>query len=253
MSFNNAKAPSVIVVEDNETLRDELVLYLSEEGFDVRGAASGQELNEALQAQATNILILDLNLPDEDGISITRRIRQSFPAVGIIVLTARVLSSDRLEGYATGADVYLTKPTRPAELVAVVKNLFVRLGGWRAPIEWQLDMVGLSLDSPKGTRIKLTGGEAQLIKAFALSGHFLDHSALLSYFGKEGQSEKTNKARMEVFISRLRTKLSPHIDNGFDIKALRGKGYQLGFVVVVINLFVDKARVQVAPRIKLSL
>lgn len=236
MNLDLATAPSVIVVEDNETLRDELVLYLSEEGFGVRGVGSGEELNQAILAQPIDILILDLNLPQEDGISITRRIRRSLPTVGIILLTARVRSTDRLEGYATGADVYLTKPTRPEELVAVVKNLFARLGVRVGPLEWQLDMGGLMLHSPKGERIELTGSEARLLKELAVNGQFLDHTALLSRFGDAAQSEKINKARLEVLISRLRTKLGPHISSGFDIKALRGQGYQLGFVLVVKNL-----------------
>lgn len=236
MNVDGAKIPSVIVVEDNETLRDELVLFLSEEGFTVRGVGCGEELNRAILAQPIDILILDLNLPEEDGISITRRIRQSLPTVGIILLTARVRSTDRLEGYATGADVYLTKPTRPDELVAVVKNLFARLGAKTDPLQWQLDMAGLMLHSPQGARIELTGTEARLLQELAVNGQFLDHAALLSHFGDAAQSEKINKARLEVLISRLRTKLGPHIGSGFDIRALRGRGYQLGFVLVVKNL-----------------
>lgn len=240
MSLNAAKVPAVIVVEDNETLRDELVLYLSEEGFAVRGVGNGEELNRAIEAQPTDILILDLNLPQEDGISITRRIRRSLPTVGIILLTARVRSTDRLEGYATGADVYLTKPTRPEELVAVVRNLFARLGVGTSTLQWQLDMTGLILHSPKGAQIELTGTEARLLKELAVNGQFLDHAALLLRFGDADQSEKINKARMEVLISRLRSKLGPHIDSGLDIKALRGQGYQLGFVLIVNNLTLGK-------------
>ena len=234
--MRDEKVASVIVVEDNETLREELLLYLADEGFSVRGAASGEELNQAIEKQAADILILDLNLPEEDGISIAKRIRQSFPSVGIIMLTARVRSADRLEGYATGADVYLTKPTRPAELVAVVKNLFARLGRAAPPLQWRLDMVALMLQSPQGVQIELSSNEAQLLKAFALGGQYLTHASLLSTFGNDEQSEKNNKARMEVLISRLRTKLGPHMDTGFDIKALRGQGYQLGFLLVLVNL-----------------
>ncbi len=106
MNSDGLQMPSLIVVEDNETLRQELVLYLAEEGFRVRGVDGGAELNQAIQEQATDILILDLNLPEEDGISITRRIRQALPNIGIIMLTARLRSTDRLEGYAAGADVY---------------------------------------------------------------------------------------------------------------------------------------------------
>jgi DNA-binding response OmpR family regulator len=237
----STKLPSLIVVEDNETLRQELVLYLSEEGFTVRGVDSGAELNQALQAQSTDILILDLNLPDEDGISITRRIRQALPGIGIIMLTARLRSTDRLEGYAAGADVYLTKPARPGELVAVANNLFARLRVGDGPLQWRLDMVEHRLYPPHGTAIELTAGEARLLKEFALCGQFLDHDALLSRFGDPGQSEKTNKARMEVLISRLRIKLAPCLDGGFDIRALRGQGYQLGFVLEINNLVAGKS------------
>lgn len=236
MSLDGAKVPSLIVVEDNETLRDELVLYLSEEGFAVRGVGSGQELNQALEMSPADILILDLNLPEEDGISITRRIRNALPTVGIVVLTARLRSTDRLEGYANGADVYLTKPTRPEELVAVVRNLFARLGVGVGPSPWQIDMAGFMLHSPKGLQIELTANEARLLMALTVNGQFLDHAALLSRFGDEAQSDKINKARLEVLISRLRSKLGPHVSHGFDIRAVRGQGYQLGFVLVVKNM-----------------
>jgi DNA-binding response OmpR family regulator len=240
MSLDGLRVPSVVVVEDNETLRDELVLYLSEEGFAVRGVGSGQELNDAMEALPTDILILDLNLPEEDGISITRRIRRSLPTVGIIMLTARLRSTDRLEGYASGADVYLTKPTRPEELVAVVRNLFSRLGVRVDPAPWEIDMAGSTLHSPKGLQIELTANEARLLMALTVNGQFLDHAALLSRFGGEAQSEKINKSRLEVLISRLRTKLGPHISHGFDIRAVRGQGYQLGFVLVVKNMALGK-------------
>jgi DNA-binding response OmpR family regulator len=236
MSTAHSGIPAVIVVEDNQTLRDELVLFLSEEGVDVRGVGSGEELNLAIQARRADILILDLNLPAEDGISITRRIRSALPTVGIIILSARVRSTDRLEGYATGADVYLTKPTRPEELVAVVRNLFGRIGSASTPVPWQLDMTALTVFSPDGFEIRLTGGEALLLKELALNGQFMDHAALMAQFGEKEQSEKINKARIEVLISRLRTKLAPHVGMGFDINALRGRGYQLGFLLVVKNL-----------------
>ncbi len=154
MSLDGTRVPSVVVVEDNETLRDELVLYLSEEGFAVRGVGGGgQELNEAIEALPTDILILDLNLPGEDGISITRRIRRSLPTVGIIMLTARLRSTDRLEGYASGADVYLTKPTRPEELVAVVRNLFPGWACASTPLRGRSTWPAPRCTRPKGCRL----------------------------------------------------------------------------------------------------
>lgn len=196
----------------------------------------GEELNETIKVQRADILILDLNLPEEDGIRITTRIRSSLPDLGIIILTARVRSIDRLEGYAAGADVYLTKPTRPEELAAVVRNLFGRLRPRMSTAQWQLDMAGLMLLSPAGAEIRLTGGEARLLKELALCGQYMDHAALISRLGDEERSEKINKARIEVLISRLRSKLGPHVGTGFDIKALRSRGYQLCFPLIVRNL-----------------
>lgn len=228
--------PSLIVVEDNETLREELVLYLSDEGFGVRGVGTGEELNAALDACLPDILILDLNLPEEDGITITQRIRVALPDLGIVLLTARVRSLDRVEGYASGADVYLTKPARPEELVAVVNNLFKRLGRRPAPFAWQLDMAGLVLLTPEGVSIGLTATEALLLKDLAMHGQFMDHGVLLTRFGEEAQPEKINRARMEVLVSRLRSKLGPHVGHGFDIRAVRGRGYRLGLVIEIKNL-----------------
>ncbi len=238
MSSGQARVPSIVVVEDNETLRDELVCYLADEGFVVRGVDTGEALTQSLQEQDADLLILDLNLPEEDGLSITRRMRSALPGMGIIMLTARVRGADRLEGYASGADVYLTKPTRPEELVAVVRNLFTRLHARTAPPRWLLDMASLSLDTPLGKRIELTASEARLLKELAINGQFLSHAALYLRFGEESQPDKVNKGRLEVLVSRLRSKLGPHVGDGIDIRAVRGQGYQLGFAVEVRNLTV---------------
>lgn len=93
MSSTQAK-PAVLLVEDNYRLSEELKLYLSEEGFDVRCADGGEAMDQALKKRTADVLILDLNLPEEDGISIVKRIRTSLPAVRILILTARTMSSD---------------------------------------------------------------------------------------------------------------------------------------------------------------
>lgn len=235
--MNNMQThPSIIIVEDNETLREELALYLTEEGFAVRGVDCGADLNAALDAQSADILILDLNLPHEDGISIIARMRGAFPALGIIVLTARVRSADRIEAYTAGADVYLSKPTRPEELAAVGRNLFGRLKPGAGAAQWQLDVAALALRAPSGAEIGLTGGETRLLKELAFSGQCIDHATLVARLGDELQSEKTNRARIEVLVSRLRAKLAAHADGGLDIKALRGRGYQLSCPLAVKNL-----------------
>jgi len=130
---------SLILVEDNEALSQELENYLTEEGFDVRCADGGEALNQALLERPADVLILDLNMAEEDGISIAKRIRKSMPEVGILMLTARVLSADKLAGYESGADVYMTKPARPAELAAAIRNLLNRLAPQLVATKWILD------------------------------------------------------------------------------------------------------------------
>ena len=95
-----------------------------------------------------------------------------------------------------GGGFYLTKPTRPLELVAVVNNLFARLEVAKRPLPWQLTK--LLLHAPSGSQVELSGSEAQLLKALAVNGQFLDQAAWLAHFGDRTPSEKTKKARREV-------------------------------------------------------
>jgi DNA-binding response OmpR family regulator len=236
MNTTTSELPSVILVEDNERLREELVHYLSEEGFSARGVDSGEDLNRALEQQLADILVLDLNMAQEDGLSITRRIRRALPGLGVIILTGRVRSRERLEGYLSGADVYLTKPTRPDELSAVIRNLFARLAPPTYVEQWQLDMARMVLITPAGGQIALTGTEARLLKVLALHGHGIEHSALAWQVGDPEQSEAVNKARIEVAVSRLRRKLRQHAGARDCIKCQRYVGYQLGIAVTLVNL-----------------
>ena len=118
---------SILLVEDNESLREEMVCFLNRPGWRAHGVDCGEELNYWLMENHADVVILDVNLPYEDGYSIASRLRTSHPDVGIVMLTARVRPVDRTEGYHAGADVYLSKPTHPTELIAVIDNLGRRL------------------------------------------------------------------------------------------------------------------------------
>jgi DNA-binding response OmpR family regulator len=227
---------SVLLVEDNVTLREELSDFLRAEGFMVKVAGDGQEMNLAIERDMPDILILDLNLPLEDGIDITKRIRSSLPELGIIILSARVRSSDRKDGYESGADIYLTKPTNPVELVSVIQNLHRRLKPVKTQTTWQLDTIKNIITSPSGIEIKTTGSETMLLKELILHGRFATHENLISYVGDPDKDEETNKLRIEVLISRLRKKLSPHIDPSLFINVLRGRGYQLKVQIELKNM-----------------
>lgn len=219
--------PSLILVEDNERLREELENYLRDEGFDVRGVDGGQALNQALLERRADVLILDLNMAEEDGISIAKRMRITSPEVGIVMLTARVQSIDKQNGYQSGADVYMTKPARPAELVAALRNLLARLAPQVKQTQWILDTTLLSIRFQQTTSIALTIAEAKLLKTLALNNACVELEELQLVLDPQSEDAAKNKLRLEVLISRLRSKLSPHMGEFNPIKSVRGRGYQL--------------------------
>ncbi len=232
----NSKTISVLLVEDNITLREELSDFLRAEDFDVRVAGDGQEMNLAIEQRMPDIVILDLNLPQEDGIAITKRMRSALPAIGIIILSARVRSSDRKDGYESGADIYLTKPTNPIELVSVIQNLYGRLKPDTSRHPWLLDTMKNAVLTPGGETVRITGLETLLLKELILHGRFATHDDLIDHVGNPDKDEQANKLRIEVLISRLRKKLSPHIEPALFINVLRGKGYQLKVAMELKNL-----------------
>ena len=234
--MNKLSSISVLLVEDNITLREELSDFLRAEGLKVKVAGDGQEMNTAIERDMPDIVILDLNLPLEDGIDITKRIRASLPQLGIIILSARVRSSDRKDGYESGADIYLTKPTNPIELVSVIQNLSRRLKPAQETSIWQLDTVKNILISPEGSEVRITGSETLLLKELILHGRFATHDDLIAYVGNPDKDEDSNKLRIEVLISRLRKKLSPFIEPGLFINVLRGRGYQLKIPIELKNI-----------------
>jgi len=227
MMSQTPSTASLILVEDNEALSQELANYLTEEGFDVRCADGGEALNQSLLERPANLLILDLNMAEEDGISIAKRIRKSLPAVGILMLTARILSADKLAGYESGADVYMTKPARPAELVAAIRNLLNRLVPQLVTTKWILDTKLLSIRLHQTSSISLTGIEANLLKILAMNNNCVNIETMQLLLDEEHLDRAKFKLRLEVLISRLRTKLSPLAGEINPIKSIRGRGYQL--------------------------
>jgi len=232
----NQQAISVMIVEDNARLREELSDYLRDEGFLVTSVSDGEELNAALEHQMPSIVVLDLNLPNEDGISIAKRLRSALPNIGVIMLTARVRSVDRNEGYAAGADVYLTKPTSPDEIVHVIQNLHRRLAPAETSKNWVLDTEKNLIILDMVNQLPLTSLETLLIKELILHGKFISHDDLVYYLGDPSESADFNKSRIEVLISRIRKKVSVFTDPQSFIKVIRGRGYQLIKPITLKNL-----------------
>ena len=119
---------NIVVVEDHDAIREVIVEELRLAGHTTLGVESAEELNERLEIQNIDLLILDLNLPGEDGISLGRRIRLTDPDIGIIMLTARSQLAEKVLGYESSADIYLTKPASMEELNAAINSLKRRIG-----------------------------------------------------------------------------------------------------------------------------
>ena len=233
--ISNVDAPmgEIMVVDDNLRLSHELSLVLEAEGWSVRCADDGESLRAQVAQKVPAIVVLDLNLPGEDGISLCEWLRRTYPQIGIVMLTARVMGVDRTEGYVAGADIYLTKPTRPEELLAVVRNL-LRRSQVGAPISeqsqtlpWTLHVKALRLLSPQTDMLSLTPSECVLLQTLASANGVCTYVQLFDRMGSEGLSDNLDKARLEVLVSRLRRKLVTFEGQGFEIKTAHGKGYVL--------------------------
>lgn len=212
----------IIVVEDNDDLREEIVFQLRHAGHAARGAGDGPALDRALAAEAAEVIVLDIGLPGEDGFAIARRLRRTLPDIGIVVLTARGLLEDRLRGLDLGADAYLVKPVDPRELVAVVASLARRV----APVDgddWVLDTTRRELLDPQGTGIALTHTEYLLMQALAqCAPDVASRRTLVEALGHEFL--QFDERRLEAALSRLRRKLQGEAGDS-PLKSARNQGY----------------------------
>lgn len=224
---------ALIVVEDHDLLREELVDYLRRPGWDVRGVGSGEELDIELRTAPADVVVLDLNLPGEDGLSIATRLRTALPRIGIVMLTGRTRPSERADGYATGADVYLTKPTNVRELEAVITTLGQRLVLHPPSDGFVLDGRRMRLRAPGGKVAELTLSETEILTQLALAPERqLDAEFLLRKLSQEYNVVKTRDA-LTVLMSRLRHKLAQHLGEEELVKAIRGYGYKLNVPIQI--------------------
>jgi DNA-binding response OmpR family regulator len=216
---------NVIVVDDHKPLRESLVELMASEGHHVAGFGSAEALWSGCSFGTVDILILDLNLPGEDGVAVAQRIRAQHPNIGIVMLTARSDPEHRRAGYDSGADIYLAKPSSALELVASVKALGRRLKqNGSETSELVLDTFAMTLSGPRDT-VDLSGSEVDLLAEFARSANSrLETVAIANR--DEGEGE-ISKAAIEVRIVRLRKKLIAAGAIGQPIRSIRNQGYQL--------------------------
>ncbi|MDP3661068.1 response regulator [Phenylobacterium sp.] len=225
-------ARHILVVDDDTQLREQIASYLGDYGYHLHAAADARAMEQVLSASPIDLVILDLMLPGEDGLSICRRLSaEGGPA--IIILSAMGEEVDRVLGLELGADDYLAKPCSPRELLARVRAVFRRLDEVRggAPkrgkaYQFQgfvVDAQRRQLRAPNGAAILLTSGEYSLLSAFLEHPQrILSRDQLLDI--ARGHEVDVFDRAVDVQISRLRRKLHACADEEI-IKTVRGAGY----------------------------
>jgi two-component system OmpR family response regulator len=224
----------ILVVDDQQEICDLVQDYLTSEGYRVSTAHDGPGMRRVLSQAPVDLVILDLMLPGEDGLTLARALR-SDSGIGIIILTGRGETVDRIIGLEMGADDYLPKPFHLRELLARVKSVLRRVqsrtGDSPSPNRsraqfagWHLDLSSRELLSPTGEEIRLTTGEFDLLTAFVNNpNQVLSRDRLLDLARNReaGPFDRT----IDVQVGRLRRKLEDDPQNPSLIKTVRGSGY----------------------------
>lgn len=220
---------SIVVVEDHQDLRELTCMALANKGHHVLGLSCAEELEDAVKGIAVDVFILDLNLPGEDGISLAKRIRQAYPLVGIVMLTARSQAKEKVQGYESGADLYMTKPVNFEELCAALQG-FVRRRQM-AP-EGTLTLSKLTLTGALSS-VRLSAAEADMLMAFARApSSRLETWQLANILGLE--MDGLNKSSLEVRLVRLRKKMAEAGAPSSVIESIRNVGYQLSVPIQIV-------------------
>lgn len=223
---------NIVVVEDDPDLCGSIVRYLSLVGMTVKRAGSGIELDAVLADFTPDLLVLDVNLPGEDGFSIASRLR-AHSKVGIVMLTARGQLDDRVLGLTAGADAYLVKPVQFRELEAVIHSLTRRLREG-VPEEkpeiredgrnWGFDSASWSLITPKGHQVPLTNAEYRVLRTLTSEpGASVTRDEIAASLGKTvgGYDDRS----IDAVMARLRRKVNLATGENLPIRAVRSIGY----------------------------
>jgi DNA-binding response OmpR family regulator len=232
--MNTLRAQHIYVVDDEAPAREMVGDYLRLHGFEVTLCDGGRTLRQAFDRQTPDLIVLDLNMPEEDGLSIVRSLKQK-SSVPIIMLTATASPIDRVVGLEIGADDYLAKPCELRELLARIRVVLRRGGGAtpapaaakRAPIrfgtKW-LDIDAQILRDDDGIEHPLASSEFALLKAFAENPkRVLSRERLLDL--AEARDREAFDRAIDVRITRIRKKIEPDPARPSVIRTVRGAGY----------------------------
>lgn len=230
----------ILIVDDDREIRTLLADYLDSNGYSTVTAADGHAMATALEANKIDLIVLDLNLPGDDGLTLCRNLRAK-SAMPVIMLTARSEALDRIIGLEMGADDYLSKPFEPRELLARIRSVLRRAhspahNGTNDAVQrlkfgdWTLDMTARHLLSPQGLVIALSGAEFRMLEIFLEHpNRVLNRDQLLNIM--HGRDADPFDRSIDIQISRLRQKLGEDARSPQVIKTVRNGGYVLSVTV----------------------
>ncbi len=236
--------PCILFVDDDREIRSLLAEYLDANGFRTLTAADGTGMWRMLDSARIDLVVLDLTLPGEDGLTLCRtlRARSNLP---VIMLTARGEPLDRILGLEMGADDYMAKPFEPRELVARIRNVLRRTQALPPNLEplnvrrlrfagWMLDLTARHLISPQSTVVMLSGAEFRLLNIFLEHpNRILSRDQLLNL--THGRDADPFDRSIDLQVSRLRQKLGEDAKAPLLLKTVRNEGYVLAAPVTVEN------------------
>ncbi|HUP95075.1 MAG TPA: response regulator [Burkholderiales bacterium] len=228
---------SVLIVEDDQSVREMLAEYLSGQGYDVHQAGKGSDMREEIERKVPDVVLLDVRLPGEDGLTLARYLREHHD-LGIIMVTAAGDVVDRVVGLEIGADDYVTKPFDPRELLArlksVMRRMHARAPAQHAPVRGAaeriavgrcfLDVAAHQLVDVSGQEVALTSMEYDLLKIFTDHPHKVLTRDQILTLTRNREWEPFDRS-IDIRIARLRRKIEVNPEEPQVLRTVRGAGY----------------------------
>lgn len=233
----------ILVIEDDPFVQKAVRVYLEGEGYRVSTVDNGPDMHKVMEKDPADLAIMDLKLPKDDGFELTRQLRDKY-SLGIIILTSKDDTVDRVVGLEVGADDYVTKPWEERELLARIRSVMRRvkeraevstsamMGEQRVVVfsDWKLNLDSRELRDPTGSKVELTSGEFNLLNEFIeKAGRVLSRDHLLSaIYNREWEPFDRS---IDVLVTRLRRKVEADSRHPEIIKTVRGTGYMFASAI----------------------
>ena len=217
------------IVEDDEELREKIMVpALQAAGFDATGLASALQLYRVWAGSPFDLVLLDIGLPDDDGVEIARHLRGLSPSLGIVMYTGHGRTADRVRGLRAGVDAYLVKPADMDEVIETLRNVRERRGNHDPSLSrcggWSLERQGWSLSTPSGVAVMLNQAERQIMRILtATPNQPVSREALIADLTSD--ADGFDPHRLEMLVYRLRQKCQLDSGETLPLRTVRSVGY----------------------------